>query len=150
MASTVTLRAAIALYLADRYAPGRLAPAFDDPRRGSYLRWSLFAPSVIEPGLMAKVAKWTYKESQAGWGNYDAMLTAMESAIGDGPYLFGEDFTMADVVFGGTVRYMLTFGLLEARDTFKTYAERLGARPALQRADAKNAAVREAQGISMP
>src|SRR4051812_44419232 len=41
--------AAIALYLADRYASGTLAPALDDPRRGTYLRWSFYAPSVIEP-----------------------------------------------------------------------------------------------------
>ena len=46
----VTEVAAIGLYLADRYASGRLAPALDDPARGTYFRWSLFAPSVIEPG----------------------------------------------------------------------------------------------------
>src|SRR6478672_4134926 len=45
----VTEAAAIALYLADRYAAGRLAPAVDDPRRGTYLRWSLFPAAVIEP-----------------------------------------------------------------------------------------------------
>ena len=42
--------AAIGLYLADRYAAGRLAPTLDDPARGTYFRWALFAPSVIEPG----------------------------------------------------------------------------------------------------
>ena len=40
--TVVTEAAAIALYLADRYAPGRLAPKLDDPRRGTYLRWALF------------------------------------------------------------------------------------------------------------
>src|SRR5688572_12812227 len=44
----VTEAAAIALYLADRYAPDRLAPRIDDPARGTYLRWSFFSPSVIE------------------------------------------------------------------------------------------------------
>ena len=52
--AVVTEGAAIALYLADRYAYGTLAPKVDDPRRGTYLRWALFAPSVIEPGSMAK------------------------------------------------------------------------------------------------
>src|SRR5690606_63545 len=48
----VTESAAIALYLADRYSLGELAPAFDDPARATYLRWALFSPSVIEPAIM--------------------------------------------------------------------------------------------------
>ena len=104
--AVVTESAAIGLYLADRYAAGRLAPALDDPRRAAYLRWVLFAPSVIEPGAMAKAAGWTYRESSAGFGNHDAMLATIEHAIGAGPYVLGDDFTMADVVFGGTVRWI--------------------------------------------
>src|SRR5689334_10091419 len=80
-AAVVTESAAIGLYLADRYALGRLAPAFDDPARGTYLRWSLFAPSVIEPGTSAKQNQWAFKPAQAGWGDHDAMIRAIESAV---------------------------------------------------------------------
>jgi glutathione S-transferase len=139
--AVVTESAAIALYLADRYAVGRLAPAFDDPRRGAYLRWSLFAPSVIEPGSMAKAAGWQFKPGQAGWGDYEAMTKAMELAVTDREYLLGDMFSMADVIFGGTVRYMLRFGMLAAGPALGAYAERLGKRPACQRADERNAAV---------
>ncbi len=145
--AVVTESGAIGLYLADRYAPGRLAPALDDPRRATYLRWSLFAPSVIEPAAIAKAGGWAYKAAQAGWGEFDAVLGAMERAIGDGPFLLGETFSMADVIFGGTLRYMLAFKLVEPRPSFTGYAERLGERPALKRADAKNAEVRDAQGL---
>lgn len=145
--AVVTENAAISLYLADRYAAGRLAPALDDPRRATYLRWSLFAPSVIEPGAMAKQAKWEFKPSQAGWGTYDAMLGAMESALAGRDFILGGDFSIADVIFGGTVRYMLRFGLLESRPLFTAYAERLGARPALQRSDARNAAIMAEHGL---
>lgn len=145
----VTESAAIGLYLADRHAYGRLAPRVDDPARGTYLRWSLFAPSVIEPGATAKMAGWSFKESQAGWGSHEAMLTAMESAIRDRSFLLGDTFSMADVIFGGTLRYMLTFKLIEPRPTFTAYAERLAARPALQRADARNAAVCKEHGLKM-
>jgi glutathione S-transferase len=148
--AVVTESAAIGLYLADRYAPGRLAPALDDPKRGTYLRWSLFAPSVIEPGSMAKAANWNYKPGQAGWGEHEAMLSAMSAAIGSGPWLLGETFTMADVIFGGTVRYMLTFGMLEPRPVFTSYAERLAARPALQKSNARNAEIGEANGLKRP
>ena len=143
----VTESAAIGLYLADRYSLGTLAPKTDDPARGTYLRWSLFSPSVIEPGLMAKVNGWDYKPTQAGWGTHEAMLTAMEKAIGDGPYLLGDTFTMVDIIFGGTVRFMLQFDMLEKRPAFTAYAERLGERPALQRADAKNAAITQEKGL---
>jgi glutathione S-transferase len=140
--TVVTESAAIGLYLADRYAPGRLAPALDAAERGTYLRWSFFAPSVIEPAIMAKAGGWDYREGQAGWGNHDAMVRAVHSALEGREYLLGDQFSMADAVFGGTLRFMLGFKMLEPSDTLTAYVARLEARPALQRAEAKNAAVR--------
>lgn len=145
--AVVTEVAAIGLYLADRYSSGKLAPSLDDPARGSYLRWSLFAPSVIEPGLLARTNKWEFKASQAGWGTHGEMTAAMESAIAGKTYLLGERFTMADVIFGGTLRYMLLFKMLESTPTFAAYAERLATRPALQRSEAKNAAIAKEHGL---
>jgi glutathione S-transferase len=143
----VTEVAAIGLYLADRYALGRLAPAPEDPVRGTYLRWSLFAPSVVEPGSMAKANGWTAKASQAGWGDHESMLNAMEVAITGRDYILGDSFSMADAIFGGTLRYMLRFKLLEARPLFTAYAERLAARPALRRAEARNEAIIDERGL---
>jgi glutathione S-transferase len=145
--TVVTESAAIGIYLADRYASGKLAPALDDPARGTYLRWSFFSPSVIEPGAMARMAGWDVKASQAGWGTYDAMVAAMESALARGPFLLGEKFSMADVIFGGTLSYMLTVKMLEPKPAFTGYAERLNARPALQRAEARNAEIAKQHGL---
>jgi glutathione S-transferase len=147
--AVVTDSAAIGLYLADRYAPGRLAPTLDDAARATYLRWSLFAPSVIEPGSMAKAANWQFKPSQAGWGDHESMLRAMESAVSGREFLLGDQFSMADVIFGGTVRFMLRFNMLEARPAFVAYTERLAARPALQRADARNLAIAKEHGLQV-
>ena len=143
----VTEAGAIALYLADRYAYGKLAPVVDDPARGTYLRWSFFAPSVIEPGATAKLSGWETRPGQVGWGSYDSMLSAMEAAIADRQFILGDTFSMADVVFGGTLRYMLRFKMVEPKPAFTAYAERLAARPALQRADAKNAAIMKEHGL---
>ena len=143
----VTESAAIGLYLADRYALGRLAPKTDDPTRGTYLRWSLFSPSVIEPGTMAKLAKWEFKPSQAGWGSYESMLRAMESAIVERNFILGDQLSMADIIFGGTLRYMLAFKIIEPSPLFTDYSERLAQRPALQRAEAVNATVRKEHGL---
>lgn len=55
---------------------------------------------------------------------------------------------MADVIFGGTIRYMLTVKAIEGNPVFTAYAERLSSRPALQRADACNAAIVEKRGLA--
>jgi len=144
--TVVTEAAAICIYLADRYAPGKLAPALDDPRRGPFLRWSFFCPSVIEPGVLAKAAGWQYRESGAGWGSHDAMLAAMKLAL-KGDYILGDTFSMADVILGGTIRYMLTFNLLERDPVFTNYMERIASRPALKRADERNAMIVKERGL---
>jgi len=95
---------------------------------------------VIEPGSMARAASWAFREGSAGWGSHEAMVAAMESAIGAGPYLLGERFSMADAIFGGTVRYMLAFNMLEGKPALVDYVARLNARPAYLRAQARNAA----------
>jgi glutathione S-transferase len=145
--AVVTEVAAIALYMADRYATGRLAPRTDDPRRAAYLRWSLFAPSVIEPGAMAKLSGWEYKASQAGWGDHDAMLATIDSAVGHGDYVLGDMFSIADVIFGGTLRFMARFKMLTPSPAVAAYLERISARPACQRADARNAAIVKERGL---
>ncbi len=143
----VTEGAAIALYLADRYAPARLAPALDDPKRGTYLRWSFFAPGVIEPAVMAHMSKWEVREVSAGWGNYASMIAAAESAISDKLYVLGDEFSMADVVLGGTLRFMMEFKQIEAVPVFQAYVDRLNERPAYQRANARNMAMRKELGL---
>jgi glutathione S-transferase len=143
----VTEAAAISLYLADRYSLGKLAPSPDDPARAAYLRWSLFAPSVIEPAISAKASGAQFKPSQVGWGTFDSVLASMESAIAGKRYVLGDRFSMADCIFGGAVRYLLRFKLLEATPTFTAYAERLAARPAAQKGDAKNTAIVTERGL---
>lgn len=141
--------AAIAVYLADRYAPGRLAPALDARERGPWLRWCFYAPSVIEPGCMAKAAGWEVRASAAGWGSYEEILATLEAGLAPGPWLLGEQFTMADVVVGGSIRYMLRFKMIEPLPAFVAYAARLEERPALQRSLARNLEVAKEHGLGV-
>jgi glutathione S-transferase len=146
----VTEAAAINLYLADRYAYGTLAPKVDDPRRGAYLRWSLFSPSVVEPGATAKLQNWDFKPSQVGWGTYDDMVAALETALDGKDYILGKEFSMADCIFGGTLRFMMMFKMIDPKPAFTAYVERLNSRPALKRADERNQKVMAEHGIKMP
>jgi glutathione S-transferase len=143
----VTESAAIGVYLGDRYSSGRLAPALDDPARGSYLRWAFFSPSVIEPAAAARPSGGNFNAGAVGWGTYETMLDATEAAVGAGPWLLGDRFTMADVILGGTLRFMLTFKMIEPRPAFTDYVQRLDARPAFLRSVARNAAVAAEHGL---
>ncbi len=139
--TVVTESAAIGLYLADRYAPGRLAPALDATERGLYLRACFFPSAVVEPAALAKQKGWDVPAGHAGFGDYDTMLVALEALVGDGPFVLGSSFSMADVILGGTVRYMRRFDLIPSKARFDDYLKHLEERPALGRANAKNAAV---------
>jgi len=143
----VTETAAIGLYLADRYSPGGLAPALDDPARGPYLRWILFGPSVIEPAAATQASGWDVNPGSVGWGSWETMLASTREAIGEGPWVLGERFTMADVCFGATLRFMVGFKMLPQEPLFLDYIERLNARPAAMKAAAINQRVIAEHGL---
>src|SRR5262245_5320520 len=48
----VTEAAAIIAFLADRFPAAGLAPATNDPQRGTYFRWLFFGAGCIEPSLV--------------------------------------------------------------------------------------------------
>jgi glutathione S-transferase len=123
-----------AIDLADKFAIGRLAPEIMDPRRGASLRWSVFASSVLDPTVNLSPSSDPKSAYDLGWGNFDAVVAAMEQALTPGPYLLTDWFTAADVIFGG----MLSFGMfnkkLPERAIFSDYYRRLNARDAWKRA----------------
>jgi glutathione S-transferase len=143
----ITEVAAIGIYLADRYSSGKLAPTLDDPLRGPYLRWSFFSPSVVEPNLAAKASGFEYRASAVGWGTHEAVLASLDHALTPGPYLLGERFSMADIILGGTLRYMIRFKMLEPSPLVRAYGLRLDERPAVQRSEARNMAIAKERGL---
>jgi len=131
--------AAIGLYLADRYSSGRLAPAFDDPRRGAYLYWMTFTPGVIEPAMSERFNKWQVSRATSGWGDFPSMMEVMERGLQPGPWLLGEQFSAADVLVGSSVYFMKLFGILPDNAMLAAYAERCLERPAYRKALARDA-----------
>lgn len=126
--------AAICLYLADRYAPRRLAPAVDDPGRGRFLSWMIFTPGVIEPSMAEKAGGWPPQPSRHGWGSFDTMIHTLEEGLKPGPWLLGKRFTAADVMVGSSAAFMRMFKMLPSSPVIEAYAGRCLARPAYQRA----------------
>ena len=126
--------AAIALYVADRYAAGKLAPAIDDPDRGRFLYWMFFTPGVIEPAMAEKLGGWQTSPGPHGWGDFDLMATTLEGGLEPGPWLLGERFSAADVMVGSTAVFMRMFKVLPDSPVINAYADRCLERPAYQRA----------------
>lgn len=126
--------AAICLYLADRYAQGRLAPAPDHPDRGRFLFWMFFTPGAIEPAMAEKMGNWEVNSGAIGWGGFERMLSTWERGLAPGPWLLGETFTAADVMAGSSAHFMRLFGVTPEGSPLNAYLDRCLARPAFQRA----------------
>ena len=133
--TVVTESAAICAYLADAFPQSDLAPALDDPARGTYYRWLFFGAGCIEPALVDRLFARppVDRPGALGYGNYTDTLNALEQALAPGPYILGERFSAADVYVGSQIVWGMMTKSLEPRPAFEQYAARLSERPALQR-----------------
>lgn len=129
--------AAICLYVADRYAAGRLAPAIDHPDRGRFLFWLMYTPAVIEPTMSEKLNKLEPNKIRNGWGDFRTMISALSTGLGGNPWILGEQFSAADVMLGSSVHFMQLFNLLGDAPVLTEYVERCRERPAFQAAQKK-------------
>ncbi len=141
----VTEQVAVFLYLADLFPKAGLAPAIGDPLRGPYLRWMAFYGSSFEPALIDKSRK--LEPASPGmlpYGDYDTMLKTLTDQLDKAPYLLGERFSAADVLWGTALRWTMMFGLVPDLPVLKAYAERVNNRPAALRARSKDAELAKA------
>ncbi len=144
----VTEQVAIYLYLADLYPEVGLAPAIGDSLRGPYLRWMIYYASCFEPALMDRALKHAPPQpSMASYGDFDTMMKTLtdQLANGAGPYVLGEKFSAADVLWGTALTWIVKFGLLEATPLIQAYIDRANARPAAVKIRAKDVELAAAQ-----
>lgn len=135
----VTEGAAICAWLADAFPQAGLAPALDDPARGTWYRWLFFAAGPMEAAITARSLNLlppADKAASVGYGSFDQMVDALETAVSKGPWILGDRFSAADVYLGSQIIWGLMFKTLPERDVFKAYAERLSGREAAVRARA--------------
>ena len=133
----VTETAAICAYLADAFPAAGLAPPPGDPSRGPYYRWLFFAAGPVEAAASNRMLGFTVppeRERMIGYGNYAAIIDALEGAVSRGDYLVGGRFSAADVYVGSQIGFGMLFGTIEKRPSFERYWRHLSARPAALRA----------------
>jgi glutathione S-transferase len=120
--------AAIGLYLGDKFPEARLAPPVGHADRGRYLALMVYSTSQLEPAMGDALLKQPHLPSR-GWTDFEAAKDVVERELGDGPYLFGEQFTMADIMIGSMFLYSRLWGTPSGRPKIEAYADRLAARP---------------------
>ena len=121
--------AAICLYLADKFPEAKLAPKIGAPERGRYLSLMVYSTSQLEPAMSDHLLDQNTLP-QRGWTDFETARNVIESELGDGPYLFGDWFTAADVMIGSMFIWKRLFGSPADGPRLEAYVDRLLARPA--------------------
>jgi len=142
----ITEQSAVFIYLADLYPQAGLAPAIGDPLRGPYLRWMVFYGSCFEPAIIDRsMQREAAAPSTSPYGDFDTMLKTLTDQLERGPYLLGETFSAADVLWGTALNWTTMFKLVPELPVIRAYIDRVTSRPALQRAAASDAALAASQ-----
>lgn len=137
--------AAIVEFILARYGHGRLQHGPDHPGFASYLYWFHFANGNLQPlmlqwmllrrcGVAAEhpVQAWVH-------GRLGKVLALIEARLAQNDYLAGSEFTAADImnVFSLTTMRLFQPVDLAPYPNILAYLQRVGQRPAYQRAMAK-------------
>jgi glutathione S-transferase len=108
--------------------------------RGPYLRWLFFYGSAFEPALVDRAMKREpAPPSTSPYRDWETMLQTLTDGLAPGPYLLGERFSAADVLWGTALRWTTMFKLVPESPAITDYVTRIAGRPAVVRAAKKDA-----------
>ena len=120
---------AICLYLGDKFPEAKLAPKIGAPERGRYLSLMVYSTSQLEPAMGDALLD-VSTLPQRGWTDFETVKDVIEKELGDGPYLFGDWFSAADVMIGSMFIWKRMWGRPPDRPKLEAYVDRLLKRPA--------------------
>lgn len=126
---------AICLYLTDAFPEAGLGPKVGDPGRGDYLGWLFFYAAEVEPNMIMKVSGAVDGQPHAARG-YELMTERFEGQLKRHPYILGDAFSAADVLFGSAVQWGSE--MLPKSEVLSAYLARVIDRPANKAAQAKD------------
>ncbi len=136
---------AVFIYLADLWVEARLAPAVSgDPLRGPYLRWMAMYGSSFEPAVIDRAMKRDpAPQSTSTYGDYDTLMKVLDDQLSKGPWILGERFTAADVLWGGGLAWTTAFKLVPETPAIMDYVRRFTARASAVKVKEFDAAMAE-------
>ena len=137
--------AAIVEYIIAKHGGGRLRLGPDHPDFANYLYWFHFANGNLQPvmGRSMMVGRIglapDHPVQTSVQGRLDRVMALVEQRLGEADYLAGSEFTAADImsVFSLTTMRLFQPVDLKPYPNILAYLQRIGARPAYQRAMAK-------------
>jgi glutathione S-transferase len=128
---------AIAVYLTDKFPKNRIGPVVGEPDRAAYLSWLSYYTGVLEPAIMSKFMNVEVPRGTAGWVPVDEAMSTLLGVLSSGPYLLGERFSAADVLYGTTFAMFGQNAILPKSTVIDDYVQRIVERPAFARAQAR-------------
>jgi glutathione S-transferase len=140
--------AAICTYVGDLFPASRLTPAWGSADRGRYNQWMAFAIAEFEQPLwtihkhrfaLPKELRLPAVEEAAKW-EFGRACRVLEKGLGDSAFIVGDHFTAADIMLAHIIAWANSTGIQMDSPVLQSYADRLLARPALERAHAREAA----------
>jgi glutathione S-transferase len=129
---------AIALYLTDKFPKNHLGPLAGEPGRAAYLSWLSYYTGVLEPAFMSKFMNVEVPRGTAGWVAVEEVMPPVIAALSANPYFLGERFSAVDVLYGTTFAMFGKNPMLPKSPVIDDYAQRIVARPAFARAQARD------------
>ncbi len=128
---------AIALYLTDLFPDAGLGAPIGDKERGRYLSWLAWSGAEAEPAIYAKISGQAETDPYQA-KRYEQVCARIQKAMEAGPYMMGERFTAVDILMFSAFQFVGDF--LPQGENVKRYLATVGARSALARSLAKDAA----------
>jgi len=127
--------AAICLYLTDSHQRKALGPLPGSNDRAEYVRWLFFYAGALEPAATARFQGWD-KDKPTGFGAFEEIEGAISSQLEKTPYVVGESFTAADILYTSALQFFKGT-LFPDRRHYNDYVARTTSRPAYARAQAR-------------
>jgi glutathione S-transferase len=132
----VTESVAIAQYLTDLHPRSEMGRPPGDPQRADYLSWLAYYAGVIEPMQIAHMMGTTAAHADAARLHGD-MCKRVIGTLSEHPYLLGDRVSSVDIIVSSSLMWLRH--LMPDSDVLDQYIAHMAQRPALQRAQAKDA-----------
>lgn len=130
--------AAIIVYLADKYSDKGLAPGWNDPMRGAYLKWIFFCHGPLTEyidikNLQVSAENIEKNRNSLSFGNEAAVFDFLKHGISQAkPYLLGEKISAADVYVAYCLVFAISAQILPKFDEFIPFLKQMAARDSLK------------------
>lgn len=128
--TVITESSAICAYLADKYPQKKLAPEVGSVERGIYYRYMFIAGNTFEPAFSLDSIGMEYPDAfSVGWGDMTRVKATIEELTPEKGWVLQEQFSAADIIFGGLLDFAAKVGWLNPSPKVEAYISRIRLRP---------------------